>query len=305
MSNRKAVVLISLNPFYFRAGLLRHARMQCHARRSLNPFYFRAGLLPYAKGTRAHAERISSEQVIVGLQCSGTARIQQERGVISLMQGDIGIVDGSRPFDIEFPSEVERRLVIVPRTMLGNAGSLISKLGQPLRLAADARLAPVIAQAVRMLADRRMQRDDAATSVLLNGLADMVSVQFGASPSQEEPVGRDAFDRVIACIEANLESPILSPHSVAAAAGVSLRTLHRLFRRHGRQPCATFEQCVFDKRLSRAYRALMSGEQASVTGAAFACGFSDLSHFTRRFESRFGILPSTLLKIRRPRAELR
>ena len=83
---------------------------------------------------------------------------------------------------------------------------------------------------------------------------------------------------------------------VAAAAGISVRTLHRLFQRHGRAPMETFEQCVFEKRLERAWRALSSGAAASVTDAALDCGFSDLSHFSRRFAQRFGLAPSALFR---------
>ena len=36
----------SLNPFYFRAGLLRTASQETRLAHRLNPFYFRAGLLP-------------------------------------------------------------------------------------------------------------------------------------------------------------------------------------------------------------------------------------------------------------------
>ena len=246
--------------------------------------------------TRAHAERIGADDFIVGLQCSGMARIAQERGEISLASGDIGIVDGGRPFHIEFPGTVERRLVIVPRSMLGRTGGLVAKLRQPLRLPATSRLAPAIAQSVRLLSDRNLEHDDPAASVLLNNLAGMLGIQFGTNRAGEEPAGRDAFDRVIHSIDANLESPALNPAGVAAAAGISLRTLHRLFQRHGHAPMGTFEQCVFEKRLLLAHRRLACGANASVTEAALSCGFRELSHFTRRFANRFGLTPSALLK---------
>ena len=246
--------------------------------------------------TRAHTARIDSDSLIVGLQCSGQARIGQGRHELALGQGDIAVVDGTEPFQMEFPAAIERRLVIVPRALLGRAGTLVSRGQGPLRLPASAAIAPAIAPLVRLLADEGVQHDDAMASVLLNHLGELLAMQCGAGQSAEPAAGRNLFEQVLHCIEQRLDAPSLSAPQVAAAAGISVRTLHRLFQRHGQAPMETFEQCVFEKRLERAWRALSSGAAASVTDAALDCGFSDLSHFSRRFAQRFGLAPSALFR---------
>ena len=68
----------SLNPFYFRAGLLLVACRKAGWKGGLNPFYFRAGLLPpnARKALAAHGVLIP---FISGLDCYELLRIKAER----------------------------------------------------------------------------------------------------------------------------------------------------------------------------------------------------------------------------------
>ena len=90
-----------------------------------------------------------------------------------------------------------------------------------------------------------------------------------------------------------LSDPDLSPASAAAACRISVRTLHRLFARHAQ---LSFEAYVLQARLALAYETLRAGRAQTVSEVAFACGFNNLSHFTRRFAERYGELPVNLLK---------
>ena len=80
----------------------------------------------------------------------------------------------------------------------------------------------------------------------------------------------------------------LTAESLAELAGVSLRTLQRLFRdRFGTSPM----NWLMEARLQEAARLIRGGDDP-VTKIAYRVGFKDPSHFTRRFKSRFGVSPN-------------
>jgi AraC-like DNA-binding protein len=80
----------------------------------------------------------------------------------------------------------------------------------------------------------------------------------------------------------------LTAENLAELAGVSLRTLQRLFReRFGTSPM----NWLMETRLREAARLIRDGDDP-VTKIAYRVGFKDPSHFTRRFKARFGVSPN-------------
>ena len=77
--------------------------------------------------------------------------------------------------------------------------------------------------------------------------------------------------------------------TIAAAHDVSLRQLYRMFSDAG----LSLEQEVIGQRLELARAQLVSpaGRRRSIAATARACGFTDASHFTRRFRHTYGMAP--------------
>jgi AraC-like DNA-binding protein len=94
-------------------------------------------------------------------------------------------------------------------------------------------------------------------------------------------------------IEANCNQAI-TIESLSEVAGISARTLFRAFERtRGCSPMAFVKKT----RLEHARAALENpGHVTSVSGVAFACGFSNLGHFASDYRRLFGELPSDTLK---------
>jgi transcriptional regulator GlxA family with amidase domain len=87
-------------------------------------------------------------------------------------------------------------------------------------------------------------------------------------------------------MEANVEEPF-SRESLAKLAGVSVRQLDRLFRRHvGRSPSEQYARL----RLERA-RHMLQQTTLSVGEISTACGYSNASHFARCYRKQFGHAP--------------
>jgi len=101
-------------------------------------------------------------------------------------------------------------------------------------------------------------------------------------------VNHDGLLRSLARMEAAIEEPC-SREELAAAAGVSVRQLERLFRTHlGSTVAAVYLRI----RLEQAAH-LLRTTSGSVTEVAVACGFPSSSHFSRVFRDAFGHSPST------------
>ncbi|MDO4682965.1 MAG: GlxA family transcriptional regulator [Lautropia sp.] len=90
----------------------------------------------------------------------------------------------------------------------------------------------------------------------------------------------------VSLMESNLEEP-LSVAELARYVRVSGRQLERLFGEHLK--CRP-SQYYLVLRLKRARRLLLSSA-APIIDIAAACGFSSVSHFTRRYREHFGISP--------------
>jgi transcriptional regulator GlxA family with amidase domain len=92
---------------------------------------------------------------------------------------------------------------------------------------------------------------------------------------------------VLSAMEANLETP-LARAGLAGAAGISLRQLERLFRRHlGRGVQEHYRRL----RLDRA-RLLLRESAMPVLDVAVATGFSSASQFSRAYRRAFGESPT-------------
>jgi len=91
-------------------------------------------------------------------------------------------------------------------------------------------------------------------------------------------------------VEAALADPSLSPAKVAAANGLSVRQLHRLFRESGR----SFGQHLRQRRLERCRDDLADPRLRAlpVTEIAYRWGFNCSSHFARSFRAAFGLSAS-------------
>lgn len=117
------------------------------------------------------------------------------------------------------------------------------------------------------------------------------ALDAGVSPSTPWQVRR-----VEEYIEANWDKPF-KIEDVVALTGSSARTIHRYFQRtRGYSPKEFLKQ----RRLAKARELLCSSEAPrTLIDVALACGFNDLSHFSRDFSRTFGEPPSAVRKARR------
>jgi len=99
-----------------------------------------------------------------------------------------------------------------------------------------------------------------------------------------------ALFNVRAAIEARLSDPSLDSEAVAGAAGVTVRYANAVLADEG----TSIQRLILTRRLERCRRALEDPRQRhrTVSEIAYGWGFSDMTHFGRRFKAAYGALPS-------------
>ncbi len=133
----------------------------------------------------------------------------------------------------------------------------------------------------------------AAVELPQAAIAEQIAVLLGLAviPSSHSLTThkRTLLRRVSDILRGRCHEPELNPATVASALGLSRRYIHTLLATIG----TTFNQELYKCRLQRAQRLLCDRrfDGLSVAEVAWNCGFSEPSHFTRRFREQFGVPP--------------
>ena len=152
-------------------------------------------------------------------------------------------------------------------------------------------VAPALADAARQL-HTTAQIPDIGNDILFDALARVFLVTlvrqcgFDRSVTSTDGLGVSEFDRLVAHIEARLDTKI-TPAALAAEIGMSEASFARKFRAAtGETPMAF----VRELRL-RTARQMLERERISVGEIAIRCGFTDQAHFSRTFRKAYGHAP--------------
>jgi len=238
----------------------------------------------------SHIGRSSLAHYLVSLQRSGIGRMQQAGEFCELQAGDIGIVDGARPFSVAFPQAVDRAVVVIPSTMLNSRAPWLRE--RPIgRMSCDPVLHPMLRGTIERLAGPDCQ-SGAEAELLADNLCNLVALLTARGEGERKTSQSRAsdLDRMLAFVRRRLTDPQFSPQALADHLHVSVRTVHKRFE----AAQTSFRRTLVELRLEAARRALSDPrcETLAVTQIAYGVGFNDLSHFTKIFRSKFGMPPS-------------
>ena len=119
-------------------------------------------------------------------------------------------------------------------------------------------------------------------------LARAVIATVGQQDAARNDVANEALvTRIGAYVQQHLADPALSPESIARAHHISVRQLYKLWS--GRE--LGLAEWIMRGRLEGARRDLRRNESLPIAALARRWGFTDATHFGRRFRSAYGISP--------------
>jgi AraC family transcriptional regulator, positive regulator of tynA and feaB len=240
-----------------------------------------------------HIARGDGDGMLLSIQLSGKSVVCQDGRQAVNANGSFVVIDTGRPYTISFQESTRSLSLKLPRqafeARLGRATTLTAQ-----RMAPDLPLAGLMTGFLSMLSSRVEALPARVRPGLAEQALDLIALACSAGTDQPRATLSSpraaALFRLKSVIEAQLGNPDLRPSAVAASAGVGVRYANDLLSQEG----SSIERYIQHRRLERCRRALEDPKQARrmIGEIAFAWGFSDLSHFTRRFRAAYGLTPS-------------
>ena len=230
----------------------------------------------------------------LNLKLAGRCRIQQAGREISLSPGQVGIFDSGQRFSLLH----DRGPALQVASFWVPAEALDERLpsapeAAPARVSDDPFVGHLIAETAQVLNNSALRASDTDNARLFGVLLDLVALSLSrtgrAGVIESAGLADATWLALRRAVDRRLREPGLGVAAIAAAVGISERYVHKLFKRAG----TTFASYVMDRRLDGAARDLKDPaiDGRAIGDIAFDWGFSDLSHFTRRFRHRFGCTP--------------
>lgn len=248
-----------------------------------------------AKRTRSHIARDRKEYFVLILLRSGELHIEQHGRACSLSPGMFALFDLNMPYvythiqktdllDVKIPSFILSSRVKDPHRFIATARTGRTGTG---RITADflSSLAGQLSDLPKETADRYASRIVDLVSILLETGDDDI-------PIDQAAVRTTIYRRCVAFVENHLPDPDLNPETIAAALGISVRYLHKIFHRSGE----SVGDFIRRARLKGSYEDLTDASKNDllVKEIAFRHGFRSQAHFATMIKKFYGASPTYL-----------
>ncbi|MET8146081.1 helix-turn-helix domain-containing protein [Sphaerisporangium sp. NPDC005288] len=236
-----------------------------------------------------------SDPEIFYLLCNqgGPIGLTQDRRHITLGRYDMALYHTSRPYHVGTARGQVNHAVLVslPGNLLPFAGHALERSVASVLSGAHG-IGALVARFLTSLTSVTGSYSSADLGRLDVTLTDMVTMLLGHhldAVLPRETMRTTLLLRIHAHIRQNLGDYQLSPAAIAAAHGISLRTLHRLFASEN----TTVAGWIRRQRLERCRRDLVgpAAERRPIHSTATRWGFSDAAVFTRAFRAAYGMSP--------------
>jgi AraC family transcriptional activator of tynA and feaB len=240
-------------------------------------------------GTRTRRElaETDGEFVVVLITLAGQETVAQNEAEATMKPGDAVAWDSTKPARFAVWESLAKRSLLIPRAALeevsGRAlmsGGVMLDGGKP--------ATRLLTSYLDTLSSSLAELDQGGISAARNATLELFigALRSGSgvpATSMAQPALRAQMDRYI---ERHLLDAV-TPHDIASAHGVSVRTVNRIFNATGQ----TVGEVIRVRRLARAREELTDSDRP-ISTIAHRWGFSDTSHFSRSFKAHYGTSPS-------------
>lgn len=220
-----------------------------------------------------------ADAIAVYASLRGEAVFEQDGRRQVTRPGQLLICDADRPFLRGFGHGLQEFAIKIPRTAFAELTG-ITTLEHPVILDARPGQDPLAHTLVRMIGRALHCTDPVPADE--DAVLELASV-LATGGSVDGTVAHRASAR--AYVEEHLHDPRMSASDIAIGAGISVRTLSRLFADVG----TSVPRHILARRLDRAHGLLMNRPELRTVEVAGLAGFTSTAHFSQEFLRRFGV----------------
>lgn len=240
--------------------------------------------------TPRQAHRSGTPIIALAVQELGVGRHEQFGPRRAVPCGELLMTDRSAPYDYSWTGSGAARALNLPMDQLGLPVDVIRRAGarlpaSPLYRLLTNHITELTRHADRLSPDAAAQVGTASVELVRALLASAADDGADARRALAETL----LTRIRSYVRRHLRDPDLRAASIAAAHSISVRYLYKLCAQAG----FSLEQWIISQRLDGARQELArpTGGRRSVAVIARHWGFSDPTHFSRRFRDAYGLTP--------------
>ena len=241
--------------------------------------------------TQHHVAR-ALDQFLVCRPLSGALHVEHNGREATLQPGDMTLLDPYLPYSGKFTVNSSLLVLLVPRrNIIARMGSTTDIMARPIR--ATPGLGGLTSEFLGTLtghADKLGPTADAVANQALDLFATAAAKTLRESQPRLSCARLVVLTQLRGIIEQRLTDTELSPQLVAHVAGVSVRYANAVLAEEG----TSLAHLIQTRRLERCRQALADPAQSqrAISDIARRWGFTDMTHFARRFRHAYGVLPS-------------
>jgi AraC-like DNA-binding protein len=218
----------------------------------------------------------------------GVQFVEQHGRHCKVEAGECLLIDCLAAFDFHFPHGVEALVLEIRRDWL--RGWLAAPEDATVQVIGPQGWGATLSSTLANLTPSSISSLVPYQTAIAEQIAVMLALSGTPSAPSVSTHKRALLRRLSETLRERCHEHELDPGAVALTLGVSRRYIHVLFASAG----TTFTHELYECRLQRAQRLLGDKRFAGhgIAEIAWNCGFSEPSHFTRRFRERFGAAPT-------------
>jgi AraC family transcriptional regulator, positive regulator of tynA and feaB len=235
----------------------------------------------------------AAPRIFVSMQLAGSSQLTQDGRSCLLEAGSFCLIDPARDYLMQSTNIHVRTLYVDRRAVEAAIPSYSDLTARTIsfRSGPGAIFAAVVDETFRLTAMLDDRIADPIADAIPFVLASAVATQsLGEGGNAERSVRIMHMQRIRRFALQYLADPRLDVAAIGVGVRLSVRYIHELFQ----QQDLSLMKWVWRERLVRAKRQLADQARADchVGQIAYACGFSEVAHFSRVFRREFGMTPS-------------
>ncbi|MBI1890353.1 MAG: helix-turn-helix domain-containing protein [Burkholderiales bacterium] len=244
--------------------------------------------------TSKNLAAFDQEYFTFGRPVAGPLVFEQKGHNVIVEAGSLVLLNQTSPYRASTNSCYHAFSISIPKTMLQQRAPHIGSFYR-LEGADKSSRGQLLINFAKYLSEGITAWTDAEMIALREQLLDliillMVDNKDGRLPSDDSTVRTAHRERALAYIKYNHRNPDLTPKMIAAACGISVGYLNKIFHAADLR----VEHLLFMHRLETCKALLTDSayQGLSVQQIAYKSGFNHPSHFSRLFKEKYGVSPS-------------